>query len=118
MDRTISVALPKRVLRYLVAGFAVFFALVLASTSLGPVLVDAGVPLPDGPTALALLAALWLGLTVLWVRRMRGWEGSGSAWGAIPEEQYTGRFAEAGGIARHEWEKSIERLSGDGDDSD
>ena len=108
---------PKRLFRYAVAGFAVALALVFGGQFLGSVFAALGVAVtvPDGPTGIGLFVPLWAGLTVLWVRRMRDWEGNGSMWGPIPDEQYTGRFAEFGGIARHNWEKAVDQLP-DGDD--
>ena len=39
-----------------------------------------------------------------------GGDGDGGAWDAIPEWQYDGRFAEAGGLTRSEQEAAIEEL--------
>lgn len=113
MSRTISISgVPKRLFQYLVAGFTVFLGLLFGGYAVQAVLEAAGVAVafPEGPISLVLFAILWVGLTVLWVRSACQWEGSGSMWGPIPEEQYTGRFADAGGIARHNWEKAIRQL--------
>jgi len=106
MERTISVdGLPKWLLQFLVAGVAVFMALwgVLAvySAAVG------GFDVSGRPWLFVAMAAAWLVLTVAWVWRAQGWETSGSVWDAIPDEQYTGRFAEAGGLARDSWEKAL-----------
>lgn len=62
--------------------------------------------------ALVLLGTFWLGVTIGWVRvaRARAPENSGSVWDAIPNRQYTGRYAEAGGLARDSWEKALDQL--------
>ncbi|MCU4800417.1 hypothetical protein OB920_08555 [Halobacteria archaeon HArc-gm2] len=116
MSRTISVSgVPKRVFRFLVAAFAVCSGLVFGGQALLVALDAVGIAVayPDGFVGLAIFGVLWVGLTGLWLWRSRGWEGSGSMWGPIPTEQYAGRFAELGGIARYDWEKAIERLPDD-----
>lgn len=106
MARTISIdGVPNRVLQYLVAGIAVFMvlwgALSLYSAAVG------GFDVVGRPWLFATLAGAWVALTVLWVRRARRWDTGGSFWGAVPREQYAGRLAEAGGLARDSWERAL-----------
>jgi hypothetical protein len=106
MARTVSVdGVPKRVLQYLVGGIAVFLALwgvfSLYSAAVG------GFDVFGRPWILGTLAAAWAALTALWVRRARRWDAGGSFWDAVPREQYAGRLAEAGGLARDSWERAL-----------
>lgn len=74
-----------------------------------------GFDLPGRPWLFGALAGVWVLVTVLWVRRAREWDSDGSFWDAIPREQYAGRFAEAGGLARDAWERALPE-DGDGDE--
>ncbi|MFC7139525.1 hypothetical protein ACFQMA_06695 [Halosimplex aquaticum] len=76
--------------------------------------VGVTVPYTDGTLWLAVFGAPWIALTWLWVRHLR--RADGEWWGPIPREQYLGRFAGGGGLARHSWERAVERLPDDGDD--
>lgn len=113
MDRTITVSgVPKRAFQYLVAGWVVGLALLFAWQLALAVIESSGlgVRLPGGAAGPAVFVVPWVALTVLWVRVADRWEGDGSTWGPIPREQYLGRFAEVGGLARYEWERAIEQL--------
>ena len=100
MSKTVDLSLSLRTKQYLIAAsvsgfFAVpVFGAVLAATGL--------------PTGVALAGGVvgWLLLTVLWVRRLGG-EADGGTWDAIPNWQYNGRFAGAGGLAREEQEDAL-----------
>ena len=102
--------------QYAVAGLVTLLMLWGGIAILGAVL--GGKPIRVTPPAVALLAVLWLGLTVGWVRlaRQHAPENAGSVWDAIPNRQYNGRYAEAGGLARDSWEKALARLPGDDDE--
>jgi len=91
-------------MQYLVAVVFVGF---LTVPVIGGVLSLAGVPAPE-----SWLAAVggWVVLAVLWVRRLGG-EDDDSTWAAIPDWQYEGRFAEAGGLTRSEQEQALDELS-------
>lgn len=106
MTRSVSVdGVPRWLLQYLVAGLAVFLtlwgALSLYSAAVG------GFDVTGRPRLFGALGATWVALTVLWVRRARRWDTGGSFWGAVPREQYAGRLAEAGGLARDSWERAL-----------
>lgn len=104
MGRSISISgVPRRVLQYLVAGIVVLLAL----WGVVQVLWLAGVDPLRGPEWVVGFAGIWAGLTVLWVRSAPEDRDGSSWWGPVPSRQYTGRFAEAGGIARDNWEKAL-----------
>ncbi|WP_436930316.1 hypothetical protein [Halosimplex halobium] len=77
--------------------------------------LDVPVPYGDPTPWLVGFTVLWVALSVLWIRRLR--TADGDPWAMVPREQYLGRFAGHGGLARHSWERAIERLpDNDGDD--
>ena len=112
MGRSIEVSGSTLVLQLLVAGSLVLFGVVAGANVLALALETAGYPVDvfEQPVVLGLLVGLWLGLTGLWVRTVRRADASGSYWGFVPEEQYAGRFAGSGGLARKQWERSLRAL--------
>jgi len=119
MDKTVDISgWPKRVFQYLLASFIVLGGLVFAGAAVGSLLDVVGVSLGFVSTlpAVAVLGVLWVVLTVAFVREVRA--GDGDWWSPVPREQYLGRFAGHGGLARHSWERSIEQLPGRGDDEE
>lgn len=114
MSRSVDLSTPKWVQRAL--AVCVFAALLFPFLHWGfrlafdvlDVAADARDPLAFGLSLLVCLVAC-----VAWIVRARTWDESGSVWGAIPHEQYTGRFAESGGITRDEQERSLRRLRDD-----
>ena len=104
MRKTVDLSLSGRARQFLVGAVVVVFFV-------GPV-VAAGLN-ALGLTVLQSFAAAIVGglaLTLVWVRRLGGTGDGESAWDAIPEWQYDGRFAEAGGLTRSEQESAIEDL--------
>jgi len=119
MDRTVDISgWPKRAFQYVLASFIALGGLVFGGVVLGNLLDIVGVSLGFVWTlpGVVALGALWVVLTVAFVRQVRA--GDGDWWGPIPREQYLGRFAGHGGLARHSWERSIERLHDQRDDDD
>jgi hypothetical protein len=104
MAKTVSLTPSHRTKQYLVAVGVVGFFLV---PLLGGLLSLAGLPTGE---ALGLAAAAGLVLAVAWVWRLSG-EESDDTWAGIPEWQYDGRFAEAGGLTRSEQEESLDELT-------
>jgi len=118
MDKTIDVSgWPMRALRYALTGCYAFGTLFVLSFFLWRALtaLDVAIPYRDGLVWPAAFAVVWVVLTVKCVRVFE--RADGDWWGPIPREQYLGRFAEAGGLARHSWEKAIDELP-DGEDTD
>lgn len=119
MARTVDVSgLPAFVFQCVLASFLVLGGLVFTGAVVAGLLDTVGVDVTysmNGPMLVAFLA-LWIGLTVLWVRHLRA--SDGDWWGPVPQRQYTGRFAGYGGLARHNWEKAIEQLPGHEEDDD
>ena len=114
MSRRISIGgASKSGGQYVVAGLVTLLVLYGLIVVLGAVL-GAESPTMTAPV-LALLVVLWAGCTVGWVRlaRTHAPEDPGSVWDAIPNRQYNGRYAEAGGLARDSWEKALAQLPGD-----
>ena len=103
MRRTVDLSLSTRARQYLVVAVLVGSFVVPV---LGAVLSAVGLTVPQ---AFAGATVAWLVLTALWVGRMGGTD-DGDAWGGIPQWQYGGRFAEAGGLTRQEQEEALERL--------
>ncbi|AEM57319.1 hypothetical protein HISP_08765 [Haloarcula hispanica N601] len=104
MSKTVSLSLSGRKRQFLVGAVVTvfFFGPVVAAglSVLGlTVLQSFGVAIGGG-----------LALTTVWVWKRGGNTDDGSAWDAIPEWQYNGRFAEAGGLTRSEQEAAIEDL--------
>jgi len=119
MDKTVDISgWPKRVFQYLLASFIVLGGLVFGLVIAGNLLDILGVSLGFSWTLPGVVAvgALWVVLTVAFVRQVRA--DDGDWWGPVPREQYLGRFAGAGGLARHNWERSIERLHDQSDDDE
>lgn len=114
MDKTVDVSgWPMRAVRYALTGCYAFGALFVLSFLLrrGLAALDVAIPYRDGVVWPAVFAALWAVLTVECVRVFE--RADGDRWGPIPREQYLGRFAEAGGLARYSWEKAIDELPDD-----
>lgn len=105
MSRSISVGLPDWLVQFVVAGLAVCILLwgVLSVYSFA----TGGFDLTAHPFVVLAFAGVWALVTVLWVRRAREWDSEGDFWDSIPREQYAGRFAEAGGLARDAWERAF-----------
>lgn len=105
MGRTVDLSVSLRTRQYLVAGFFVAWP----SPIVGVVAVGAGLP---PILAVLVTVVFWVTLTVTWVRR---WGGSGdsSTWSAIPQSQYSGRFAGAGGLVRKEQEDALGKTNDD-----
>ena len=102
MSRTVDLSLSGRTRQVLVGVLVVVFFV-------GPVVIALLSLL--GLTVVQSFAATIVGglaLTLVWVWRRGGDDGDGSAWDGIPEWQYNGRFAEAGGLTRSEQEAAIE----------
>ena len=117
MTRTVDFSgRPKRAIQYLLASSFVLGALVFAGVVLAGLLGVVGVTLRVELTApvLAGVAVLWLVLTVFFVRRLR--RGDGDWWGPVPPNQYVGRFAGHGGLARSSWERAVRQLPGRDDE--
>ncbi|WP_436927447.1 hypothetical protein [Halosimplex amylolyticum] len=117
MDRTVDVSgWPMRVIRYVLTGCYAFGTLFVLSFFVWRALTALGVTVPyrDGALWPAVFAVVWVALTVTWIRVLR--RASGDWWGPIPREQYLGRFAGAGGLARHSWERAVDQLPDDEDD--
>jgi len=116
MDKTVDVSgWPMRAVRYALVGCYAFGALFVLSYFVWRALTALGVPIPyrDGAVWPAVFAVVWVALTVTWMRALG--RADGDWWGPIPREQYLGRFAGAGGLVRHSWEKAIDQLP-DGED--
>lgn len=116
MSRSIDISgVPTRVFQYLLAAHIVFgglfFVWICLSSLLQAIGVSESLFVTDWATAIMTLVIVTPVATVLWVR----WRGrrDSDVWGPIPAGQYIGRFAGHGGLARHNWEQAIERLSGD-----
>ncbi|MBX0285793.1 hypothetical protein [Haloarcula salinisoli] len=104
MDKTVDLSLSQRTVQYFVAaGVTWFFA--LAAFGLLTTFTDVAIR-----TALVATVVAWLVVTVLWVRRLGG-DDDATTWDAIPEWQYNGRFAEAGGLTRSEQEAALDELN-------
>jgi len=103
MSKTVDCSLSTRTRQYLVAAVLVGSFVVPV---LGAVLSTLRLTVPR---AFAGATVAWLVLTALWVGRMGGTDDS-DAWGGIPQWQYGGRFAEAGGLTKQEQEEALERL--------
>jgi len=117
MDRTVDISgWPTRVFQYVFASFLVFGVLFVGSLLVAWALTRLGVALSplSGLPVVVLFAALWLLLTVLWMRGVGS--ADGDWWGPIPRDQYLGRFAGHGGLARHSWERAIDQLPDDEED--
>ena len=85
--------------QYLIAGGV----LTSFGAPVGSVLMMVGLP----TSFVVVLTALTIvTLTVVWVRRAGEYD-DGSVWNAIPQSQYAGRFAEAGGLTRGEQEDAL-----------
>jgi hypothetical protein len=104
MSKTVRLSPSGRTRQFLVAAVVLVFfvgpvvAAILSVLGL-PVLQAFGVTIVGG-----------LAVALVWVRWLGGDGDDGSAWAAIPEWQYNGRFAEAGGLTRSEQEQAIEEL--------
>ncbi|QLH77989.1 hypothetical protein HZS55_12065 [Halosimplex rubrum] len=120
MEKTVDVSgWPMRALRYALTGCYAFGTLFVLSffLSSGLTALDVAIPYRDGPVWPAAFAVFWAVLTVECVRLFE--RADGDWWGPIPREQYLGRFAEAGGLARYSWEKAIDELpEGEGTDGE
>ena len=87
-------------------------ALVLVSLLLGPIVASVLWNL-DERLGVALAGATLVVVALLALGRLRSAvsgradEGEGDGWALVPEWQYEGRFAEAGGITRSEQEQAI-----------
>ena len=103
MSKTVDLSLSGRTRQYFVATVLVGSFVVPV---FGAILSVAGLPVVQ---AFAGAVAGWVVVTVLWVRRFGG-DDDGDTWGAIPQWQYGGRFAEAGGLTRQEQEEALERV--------
>ncbi|WP_436909834.1 hypothetical protein [Halosimplex marinum] len=119
MEKTVDISgWPTLAYQYLLSGSFAFAVLFVGAFALWKGLVALGVtvPRPNGAVWSVVFAVLWAALTVKWVRHLRA--ADGDWWGPIPREQYLGRFAGGGGLARHSWERSVGKLYDDGDDRD
>lgn len=117
MDRTIDVSgWPTLVVQFLLSSFLVFGGLFLVAIWTGGLLTRLGIELQalEGLTGIGVFAVLWLTLTGLWVKNLR--QADGAWWRPVPQAQYLGRFAGHGGLARHSWERAVERLPNDDED--
>ncbi|WP_123538852.1 hypothetical protein [Halosimplex salinum] len=117
MDRTVDVSgWPTRAFQYLLGSSFVFGGLFVASFAVWKVSTAVGVTVPytDGLLWPVAFAVLWAALTRKWVRHLR--RADGDWWGPVPRDQYLGRFAGYGGLARHSWERAIDQLPDDEDD--
>ena len=106
MSKTIDLSLSGRkrqfVVAVLVVGFFVGPVVAALLSVAGLTVVQAfGVAIVGG-----------LAVALVWVWQVGG-GGDGGAWDAIPEWQYDGRFAEAGGLTRSEQEAAIDELRED-----
>ncbi|MFC7077368.1 hypothetical protein [Haloarcula halophila] len=99
MAKTVDLSVSTRSRQYLVLGvFTGWLFLAIAAA-----LLRVGVPsLVVVPTVFGV----WLGAVVVSVRYLGG-PAEGSTWDAIPEWQYDGRFAGAGGLVRSEQEDAL-----------
>ncbi len=104
MSRTVDLSLSGRTRQVLVGVLVVVFFL---GPTVATLLAVAGLTVLQS-FATAIVGGL--ALTLVWVWRRGGDDGGGSAWDGIPEWQYNGRFAEAGGLTRSEQERAIEEL--------
>ena len=103
MTRTVDLSVSGRTRQYLVATVLVGSFVV---PIFGAILSVAGLTVAQ---AFAGAAGGWVVAAVLWVRQFGG-DDDGDTWAAIPDWQYDGRFAEAGGLTRSEQEEAIEDL--------
>jgi hypothetical protein len=92
-------------------------ALLLVSLLLGPIVASVPWNLEErlgiaiGGATLALVVSLLLHRLGSAVRGPSGAAASeGDGWSLVPDRQYEGRFAEAGGIARSEQEASLREV--------
>jgi len=92
-------------------------AVVLVSLLVGPIVasvlwnVDERLGIGLAGATLALVAVLLLGrLRGAASGRGDGDAGEGDGWALVPEWQYEGRFAEAGGISRGEQERALREI--------
>jgi len=114
MDRTVDVSgLPTFLFQCLLAASLVLGGLVVGGAVLAWLLGALGVPVGplSGVPVVVAVAVLWPVSTVLWVRHLR--RADGEWWGPVPSEQYLGRFAGYGGLARHDWERALDQLPDD-----
>lgn len=114
MDRTVDISgWPTLVFQYVLASFVVFGVLFLSAFAVGALLSEQGVAVPQlhGMTGVVVFTVVWLVLTEVWVRHLR--QADGDWWGPVPRDQYLGRFAGHGGLARHSRERAVERLPDD-----
>jgi len=103
-----TITLSGRAVRVAVVGSLLLIVFPALFVSVAPVVEALNIP-GGSLTAFAVAAAIPAAIGGLLVARSR--DGSdGSVWGAIPEEQYSGRHAESGGIARQEQETALDRL--------
>jgi len=119
MDRAVDISgWPTLAFQYVLASFVVFGVLFLSAFAVGALLSAQGVTVPqlDGVTGVVVFSVVWLTLTGVWVRHIR--QANGNWWGPVPREQYIGRFAGYGGLARHSWERAVDQLPDDDEDDD
>jgi len=117
MARTVDISgWPTRVFQYVFASVLVFGGLFVGALLVAWALTRLGVPLAplSGAPVVVPFTALWLLLTVAWMRGIGS--ADGDWWGPVPREQYLGRFAGHGGLARHSWERAVDQLPDDEED--
>jgi hypothetical protein len=111
MGRSVELTVPLWVRRGFVAALGVAIAAPVVQPGLSAAFEAAGAASGQAAVGSAVVSAAAGALVVVAVV-VRAGDGDGqSVWDAVPTEQYAGRFANSGGLARSEQEKALEELN-------